>query len=99
MTTHDLLLCNNFIKPNCAYTYRHKTLDRQSMADFFVISAKLTPNLTRKCVRDEIVYLSDHFPVSISINLPIFPNFCLKPPPLPRVYWVGRRPPLLTKIP
>src|SRR5467141_1692032 len=99
MSSHDLVLCNNYIKPNCNYTYMHKTLERKSMVDYFIISSKLVPGLIRNCVRDEIVNLSDHFPVSISITLPVSPNFLLPPPPSPRVYWAGRRLPLLTKIP
>ncbi len=36
MDSHSLALCNKCIKPNCDYTYMHKTLtDRKSLVDFF----------------------------------------------------------------
>src|SRR6266496_5131116 len=85
MSNHLLSLCNNCIKPNCDYTYMHKTLtDRKSLVDYFLISTSLSPCLIRNCVRDDLVNLSDHHPVSISLSLP-----CLSPflrdnsPPFP----------------
>ena len=54
------------VNPN-PKTYRHKTLPASSYVDFIMVSTSLSGNLSTCVIIDDVLNLSDHAPVSVSM--------------------------------
>ena len=74
MSNHQLILCNDIIKPNCQYTYCHDSLQHQSMLDYFIMSRALTVDLYDCSILDNTINLSDHLPIRITLKWLSLPN-------------------------
>ena len=68
LNAFNIIVCNAVIAPNCNYTYFNDAQGSKSMTDYFCVSSSLTNDLTTNVMRDELLNMSDHLPISIGIN-------------------------------
>jgi len=69
MSDHDMVICEH--QPHSgtdAYTYHHTGLNQYSLIDYFCVSESIFQMVSSCSILDDEPNLSDHLPISISVN-------------------------------
>jgi len=74
MTNHNIILANDVIKPNYAFSYVNDALQNYSRVDFFMVSHNLSMQIICNTVWNDRVHLSDHQAIVLIILLRIYVN-------------------------
>jgi len=64
-------ICTGLVLPNCNFTYQYASMPNASFVDHFMISANIVGDLLQFKALDDLLNMSDHWPLSLSLNLSI----------------------------
>jgi len=71
MTKFNLKLAYDIKKTVCDYTFFRDSLGQKTMIDFFIISDPLRSTILHHEMRDDMINLSDHLPLMLSLNIDV----------------------------
>src|SRR6266496_2085030 len=75
MKTFKLKLAYDVKKTTCQYTFFRDAMAQKSMIDFFLISDPLKSTIVGHDMREDLINLSDHLPLTLALNMNILLNF------------------------
>ena len=95
MADLKLTLVTDVIRPNSDHTYFHETQQHHSFVDYFMFSTHLMNNAVEFRIMNDVVTLSDHWPLYLAIPLPLIvpihtpaaKSDHIKSKQLPRLRW------------